>query len=231
MRLIGTNHAGVGLAAFAGAVWAGTHYGHLGALSPAEAGMGLLVAAGAALAPDLDEKHSISGHANPISRLPIFGGHRQRTHCLLAVVLVAGITAACDLNHIAAGVLVGIMSIGGAAVLSRAYGRLGAFGSCMVGLGAAYATYRWVPLGWWLYAAIVAPYFSHLIADQPWQLPLFLPFSKRRSKFALWRVGSEFERVIVRTVVWVGAVVSLYEAFGFSTFGQVHDYVQAALLR
>ncbi len=108
--MLGRNHAAVGVASFAGATWAGTHLLHLGALDAHQAVAGTVVALGAALAPDLDEAHSTAGRSNPISHLPIFGGHRRRTHCIAAVAAVTAVALACATNIDTTAVAAGVAS-------------------------------------------------------------------------------------------------------------------------
>jgi hypothetical protein len=96
LSMLGRNHTAVGVAAFAGAVWVGGHLLGFPAIDAQQAVAGTVVSAGAALAPDLDEAHSSAGRSNPISHLPIFGGHRGRTHCVLAVAAVTVTVLVCQ---------------------------------------------------------------------------------------------------------------------------------------
>lgn len=158
--MLGRNHAAIGVASFAGATWAGTHLFHLGALDAHQAVAGTVVAIGAALAPDLDEAHSTAGGSNPISDLPIFGGHRRRSHCIAAVAAVTAVALACATN-------IDPTAIAAGAVPCVPFGAL--FG---------YATARWVHPGWWLIAAVAVPYFSRLLGDTitPGGVPCSCPY-------------------------------------------------------
>ncbi len=227
--MLGRNHAALGVAAFAGAAWAGGHVVGLPAMTAYQAGFGVAVAAGAALAPDLDEAHSLGGHANPVSLLAIFGGHRRRTHCLLAVAAVAALAVVCASDRLAAAIVVGFAACTGGAVLSRRLSGGGALLCVPFGIAVGDAAFRWVPGGWWLVAAVAFPYASHLVGDglTPGGLPLFLPFSQRKVSLHLFRTGHAVEHLVVTPVVGLLALASLYAAFSSTAAGFAHDMLAA----
>jgi hypothetical protein len=124
--MLGRNHTAVGVAAFAGAVWVGGHILGLPAIDAQQAVAGTVVAAGAALAPDLDEAHSSAGRSNPISHLPIFGGHRRRTHCVLAVAAVTVTALVCQDHRDAVAVIAGTAACTGGSQISSQLRHAGA---------------------------------------------------------------------------------------------------------
>ena len=115
--MLGYNHGMLGVAAFGACTWYAEHVVHLPALRTGDLAMGVVVAAGAALAPDLDEHESLAGRANPTSDLPIFGGHRTRTHTLMTAALVVLATLACERDRTATAALVGFFARTGGSVL------------------------------------------------------------------------------------------------------------------
>lgn len=123
--VLGRNHGLLGVAGFSASVWYCEHIMHLRVLPLADLSMGLVVAAGAALAPDLDEHESLGGRANPISDLPLFGGHRTRAHTVLAVVVVVVAALACQRDRTAMAVFVGFMACTGSSVLFATVRRAG----------------------------------------------------------------------------------------------------------
>jgi membrane-bound metal-dependent hydrolase YbcI (DUF457 family) len=211
----GKDHAALAVAAFAGAAWAGAHYFGLRPLSAVEACLGVVVAAGSGLAPDLDEKHSRAGRASPLSWFPIYGGHRQRTHWLSTVATVAAVAVLCQSNRTASAVLVGVACCMGGAALSRLLRGGGVLLCVPFGVAMATAAYRWVPGGWWLVAAVAVPYASHIAGDVPTPggLPLWGPWSKRKVSLHLFKVGGPAEHLVVAPLVHGLALWSLYAVF------------------
>lgn len=116
--MLGRKHGGPGIAAFGPSVFYREHVQHLHLLSGPQTAMGVVVAAGTALAPDLNENRSLGGRANPVWLLPVFGGHRTRTHILLAAVAVTAVTLLCERDVLAPAVVVGFMACMGSAVAS-----------------------------------------------------------------------------------------------------------------
>ncbi|MDQ1427023.1 MAG: hypothetical protein QOK39_499 [Acidimicrobiaceae bacterium] len=215
MDVIGPNHAACGVAAYGGSVWAGTHLLGFGRLGVAQATLGAVVALGASLAPDLDEPHSMAGHANPLAHLGVFGGHRRRTHCLVAVAVVAAAAVVCGGSRAATAGLVGLAACTGGGVLSRAL-RGGGWLLCVpFGVAVGWACYRFVPGGWWLSAAVSLPYASHLVGDglTPGGVPWLLPFSQRRWSLSLFRTGRAVELLLVTPAVHLLAGWAVYAAF------------------
>jgi len=70
LLMLGYNHGMLGVAAFGASTWYAEHVVHLPALGIGDLAMGVVVAAGSALAPDLDEHESLAGRANPIRTCP-----------------------------------------------------------------------------------------------------------------------------------------------------------------
>ena len=205
--MLGRNHGMLGVAGFGASVWYGEHSLHLHALGLPDLAMGMAVAAGAALAPDLDEHQSLGGRANPISDLPIFGGHRTRTHTLLAAAVVLGLALLCQHVRTAMAVFVGFMACTGSSVLLATVRRAGCFLSVPLGALAGYVSYKYLSAGWWLTAAVALPYLSHLAADAitVGGAPMLMPFSKHRFSLGLMRTGHVMERIVCTPLISISA--------------------------
>lgn len=213
--MLGRTHGTLGIAAFGLSVYYGEHAQHLHLLSGPQAAMGVVVAAGTALAPDLDEHRSLGGQANPVSLLPVFGGHRTRTHTLLAVVVVTGATLLCERDVLATAVVVGFMACMGGAVVSSRVRHAGAFLSVPFGALAAYMSFRYVHAGWWLTAAVALPYLSHLVADTLTKggVPWLMPFTKRDFTLGLMKTGHYLEHMFFTPFFGLLAAISCWVAF------------------
>lgn len=213
--MLGRDHAALGITTFGAAAWVGATQLGLPALTAPQAALGIVVSAGAALAPDLDERHSTAGRDNPISWLPLFGGHRRRTHCLLAVALVAGVAVLCQLGHDSTVILVGFAACTGAGVLLRRLSGLGVVLGVPFGIAGGWVAANYVPGGWWLIAAVAIPYASHLVGDgvTPGGLPLLLPFSQRKFSAHLFRTGGVGERLVVSPLLHLLELWALWAAF------------------
>jgi membrane-bound metal-dependent hydrolase YbcI (DUF457 family) len=144
-------------------------------LSPAELGCGAVLACGAAVAPDLDcPSSSISRCLGPVSLLAsrhlvakIALGHRQGTHSLLAVLLVAfGVIVGVH-SPDARWVELGIAFLS-ASLLFRVL--LGGRGLVCVALAAATAAalVTIAPEPGYFAAAIIVGYISHIFPGDFW---------------------------------------------------------------
>jgi len=193
----------LGIAGFGASVWYGEHSLHLHALGLPDLAMGMAVAAGTALAPDLDEHQSLGGRANPISDLPLFGGHRTRTHTLFAAAVVLGLALLCQRDRAAMAVFVSFMACTGSSVLLATVRRAGCFLSVPLGGLAGYVSYRYLSAGWWLTAAVALPYLSHLVADAVTVggVPLLMPFTRRRFSLGLMKTGHLAERLVCTPLI------------------------------
>jgi membrane-bound metal-dependent hydrolase YbcI (DUF457 family) len=214
--MLGRNHGMLGIAGFGASVWYGEHSLHLHALVLPDLAMGMAVAAGAALAPDLDEHQSLGGRANPISDLPIFGGHRTRTHTLLAAAVVLGLALLCQRDRTAMAVFVGFMARTGGSVALATVRRAGCFLSVPLGALAGYVSHSYLSAGWWLTAAVALPYLSHLMADAVTVggVPLLMPFTKHRFSLGLIKTWHLTERVIFTPLILATASVATWGALG-----------------
>jgi membrane-bound metal-dependent hydrolase YbcI (DUF457 family) len=220
----------LGIAAFGLSVWYGEHCLHDPLLTGAQVAMGVVVAAGAALAPDLDESRSLGGRANPVSELPVFGGHRTRTHTLLAAALVTAVTLLCERGILATAVLVGFFACMGSAVVSRSMRQAGAFLSVPFGIAAGYLSYHFVHAGWWLTAAIALPYLSHLMADSLTKggVPWLMPLTKKDFTLGLMKTGHFLEHMFFTPLFVVAAAVASWVAFRPTVQVLVHQAQQNA---
>ncbi len=212
-RVLGKTHAAFGVTAFGGAtLLASTVFGYHGSL--AQLGAGTVVAAGSALAPDLDEAGSTPGRALPLSHLPIFGGHRTRTHTLAAVLLVSAAAAACSFDAIATATMAALTATMGATwafAIVRRHGALFALGAGTI-LGIVVA--KFVGDGWWLVLATGPPYFSHFLGDAmtPGGVPFFMPISSGRWSLRLFRTGRTGEKVLVAPAMSFFALAAIVVA-------------------
>ena len=213
--MLGYNHGMLGAAAFGASTWYAEHVVHLPAVGTGDLAMGVVVAAGSALAPDLDEHGSLAGRANPISALPIFGGHRTRTHTLMTAVLVVLVTLLCERDRAATAALVGFFACTGGSVLFATARRGGALVSVPFGVLAGCLSYRYLSAGWWLTAAVAWPYLSHLLADSltVGGVPLLMPFTRHRFSLGLMKTGHLLERVVVTPLILAAAVAGCWVAF------------------
>jgi membrane-bound metal-dependent hydrolase YbcI (DUF457 family) len=236
--MMGTNHAALGVTVFCGAVWAGQSYLGLPHLTVAQGALGGIVAVGSALAPDLDEGHSLASTAtgaNATGLRRLAGGHRRRTHCIIAVAVVAALTVACSSNRTASAILVGFGATAGAAVISRRLRHAGALLCIPFGTVVGEASFHWVPGGWWLLVAVALPYASHLLGDGVtedgvplWMGLQFLGLPKRftHRKFALhlFHVGRRPERLIVTPALHILSAWAAYCAFAPTVTAAAHNY-------
>lgn len=201
--MLGRSHVATGAAGFLAAV--APAYALTGnALSPGEVACGTLVAAGAALLPDLDHpKATVSRAMGPFSWFAsraiskLAGGHRNGTHSLLALALVGGGAAAVATT----GSLVGAFLLCFLCVSLVARLFLDGFNdvtSAIVaavvsaGLLAVTPNFDWLPI------AVAGGYALHLAGDAITKqgVPLAWPLSKSRFRFGLVRTGGTLERYI-----------------------------------
>lgn len=209
--MLGKTQAAFGTAAFgAAALAAGAAGCHL---SAADLAVGTVVAAGSALAPDLDEARSMPGRALPLSYLPIFGGHRTRTHTLVAVGVVTGVAVGCSFGAVASGAFAGFMATMGAVWVAGwlRHKRHGALFVLAAGAAFGLAVANLVGGGPWLALAVGPAYASHLFGDSltPGGVPFLMPASSHGWSVGWFRTGQLGEKVIVAPLVSIAAGVSL----------------------
>ena len=210
--MLGRNHGAGGVIAWGAGLWVGTTAlaePHLPVLPIA---IGTLVAAGSALAPDLDESHSLPSQSNPIAKLPIFGGHRTRTHTVLAVVLVALAAVWCSHSAEASGVLAGFMASMGAAWALARQRHVGLLTGIGAGCAIGWVTATYVQPGWWLVAATALPYLSHLLGDwlTPGGVPLLMPATRHKWSAGLFRTGGAVELLVMTPLLLIAAIGAMW---------------------
>jgi membrane-bound metal-dependent hydrolase YbcI (DUF457 family) len=152
-----------------------------------ELAAGIVVAGGAGVLPDLD--HPLASPARsfgPVSQVvangvhKVAGGHRQRTHTLVATIAVGG--AVWGLGYAdrwAALVLIFVLAAFALRLLGPRSARGSVVVSAVMAAVVAYIIGRFVPTGPWLPAAVVIGYAAHLTVDclSPGGVPLFWPVS------------------------------------------------------
>lgn len=219
--MLGKHHALVGAAAWLGA--APEAFERLGGteLGPAALALSTLVAAGAALLPDLDHPDSsatkslsVLGWALSLVVANLGGGHRRLTHHVVPVFpALVGFGAAWALRRgpAAAAVVVGLCVAEAVRPLAAALGeRVSVPAGLAAGAGAGWWTLGlaapWgdgallavgpVDPSGWLVAAVVVGAISHLSAD--WVTPegLLAWPAKDRVALGLLRTGSSAEHVV-----------------------------------
>jgi membrane-bound metal-dependent hydrolase YbcI (DUF457 family) len=230
----GVNHAISGLAAYGTALVIGHSHFDQTLPSPTITILGATVAVGAALAADIDEKHSkasqSAGVIGSVARLAT-GSHRTRTHWPLLTIpllsawcwyLIAHAGAGWSLG-VTCGVLVAIgWPFATAMVLPK--GAEKAVAAVSIPAGAVLAWWmatRGIAPAWWLYAAIPVPYLAHIIGDTPTPAGIAWagPLSTKKFSAHLFHSGGFVELSIVTPLLvaaslWAGW--QLIEAGAFS---------------
>lgn len=201
--MLGRSHVATGAAGFLAVV--APAYALTGnALTPGEVACGTLVAAGAALLPDLDHpKATVSRAMGPISWFAsrviskLSGGHRNGTHSLLALGLVgAGATFVAASGSLIGAFLLCFLCV---SLVARLF--LDGFNdvtSAMVAAVVSAGLLAITPTFGWLPVAIAGGYALHLAGDAITKegVPLAWPLSKTRFRFGLVRTGGRLERYI-----------------------------------
>lgn len=208
----GLNHGISGLAAYSAGLLIGHSAFGLTYPGPVVVLIGAAVAVGAGLAPDIDEKHSkasqSAGALGAVARVAT-GSHRTRTHWPLITIPL--LTYWCWWLMATAGpgwpfaITCGVLIALGwpfiaVAVLPRNIEKIIAVASIPAGAGIAWAiqSHGLIP-GWWLYAAVPAPYLAHIVGDTPTPAGIAWigPFSKRAISAHLFHSGGFVELRIV----------------------------------
>ena len=211
--MMGRDHAALGALVALGA-------GRLAGLSAPELLCVAGTVAGAALLPDLDEPGSSVAHMmEPVSGAVaaitkrIAGGHRKATHSLIGLGVVTGLTVFLAHVSLTSGVPASIVMVGIAyAIAARALFpvglRPGHLAALVIGAAGAYATWRYVGLGWapWAIAGGVAMHFVGDILTKG-GVPLFWPNTYHVEWPVLGHTDSGRERVV--GIVMIAAVVGL----------------------
>lgn len=216
--MMGPTHALSGVAAYLGAAAvADTFITHAG---PGELALGSLLAAGAALAPDLDHHNSTATHTygfltGGISRVIrlISGGHRGGTHSILGTAVAVGLAYAASLSVIATGVVCWVL--GG--VAARAFGLVsivypkvsGATRALIVAAATAALMYFAPQAVWVLPLAVGIGWAAHIAGDCITNMgcPLGWPLSQRNLGLPLVDTDGLRERYLVVPGLMVATVV------------------------
>jgi membrane-bound metal-dependent hydrolase YbcI (DUF457 family) len=192
------------------------------------------VAAGAALAADIDEKHSKASQvAGPLgSFMRIFtGAHRTRTHWPLVIIPLLTAWVWALINVFGPGWELGAtlgltIALGWpfctAAILPEKYEKVAAAIAIPVGIFVAWlaATKGFQP-DWWLYAAIPVPYFTHLLGDTPTPAGIswLAPFTKTKFSAGLFKSGGFVENSIVSPLLLLAIGFVTWRLFDVGAFG------------
>lgn len=201
--MLGRSHVATGAAGFLGLAVPGLALTG-NTLNPGEIACGTLVAAGAALLPDLDHpKATVSRSLGPVSwfasRLisKLAGGHRNGTHSALAVLLVfMASVAATQSGGLLGPLLVCVVCV---SLVCRLFldgfnDATSAIASCVIAAGLLAITpdFGWIPL------AVTGGYALHLAGDAITKegVPLMWPINKTRFRFGLILTGGRLEKVV-----------------------------------
>ncbi len=195
-------------------------------LAPAQVAVAAGLAAGGALLPDLDQPGSTIARAlGPVTEAvahvvhKLSGGHRRGTHALVFPPLVFALATTLLRIHPAA--LAPLLLVAFALVLRHAapgcLARPLAVG--VVAAGATAAAVAFVPLGWFVPAALAAGCFEHSLADclTSGGVPFLLPFSEHCFSLPLIRRTGNAMEVALTSIVSLAVV-----------FLALHDFDLAA---
>lgn len=233
LSMNGLNHAISGLAAYAGALLTGATVFHQTVPTPGTVAMGAIVAVGAGLAPDIDERHSkasqAAGALGSVARLAT-GAHRTRTHWPMLTIPL--LTAWCWylINVVGPGWAFGItcgvlLAVGwpfvAVAVLPRNIEGIFAVVSIPAGIYLAWYLHRHgVEPSWWLYAAVPVPYLAHIIGDTPTPAGIAWlgPVSSHKFSAHLFHSGGTVENSIVTPLLLALNAWLLWRLIDLGTF-------------
>jgi membrane-bound metal-dependent hydrolase YbcI (DUF457 family) len=117
------------------------------------------------------------------------GGHRHKTHTLVAVAAVAGCVAGVEAWTSGPGwtlAIVAVCALFAVRVLGPRTVRRGVLASCVAAMLITLTVYRWVTVGAWLWQAVTIGYAAHLAGDLlseagepllwPWGYRFRIPF-------------------------------------------------------
>jgi membrane-bound metal-dependent hydrolase YbcI (DUF457 family) len=164
------------------------------ALSPSALAAGSVLAAGAALIPDLDTPASTVAHClGPVSRLlargvgAVSGGHRAGTHSILATALFGLGVSAGLASSAGRWVVLSLAFLAAALGLNVVADTSAAVGAALAAAVAVVVSVAAGPHPAWVAVACGVGYASHLIADglTVEGIPLLWPLSKRRQRLPL----------------------------------------------
>jgi len=217
---------------------------HVHPLTPAQVAVGAVVAAGAAMLPDLDHHSGTIANAfGPLSQVlcktvaAMSGGHRKATHSLVGTGVFTALAVAATHDRWAVAALVWLCL--GLAVRAlwqrprnRPNGRLDYRDVAgLVHAAVAFAVAYWVTstvdvgvVPW----AVAVGYLAHLIGDclTPQGCPLFWPVPWR-IRIATIDTGKTVEKYLVVPALYVGLAATAYLTYG-AWAPTIHTAVQAA---
>lgn len=190
-------------------------------LTPAQTALGVVLAAGGGMVPDLDQRGSTIGRTygpitNVLARIVgwLAGGHRNGTHSIPGLLVLAAITWATAVGMHAPYLVTWIVLGVGFRGLRmkgrhRAWSRVSLMVGCgIVTVGLASASLDVLPP---LLVAVPVGAVSHVLLDMltPERCPLFWPFSKHRYGVGLVTTDSPRSSPIVTAllVVVLGVLV------------------------
>ncbi len=181
---------------------------------------GVLLSAGAALAPDLDHPGSTLSRAGGLATQAISalvnavsGGHRQLTHSALFIAAVAAASTwlSRQSSHRPAAIIAGVLVAAAAPLLARTLPR-GLAGATAAGLVPAVWIGHGIDTGTldtgpWFVTAIAGGVALHLLGDAltPGGIPVLAPLTNERFGIPLFTTGGAIE-TIVTTVLAAAAV-------------------------
>ncbi len=181
--------------------------------------MGMAVAAGAALAPDLDEHQSLGGRGQPHLGPAHVWWPPDPDPTLLAAAVVLGLALLCQRDRTAMAVFVGFMARTGGSVALATVRRAGCFLSVPLGALAGYVSHSYLSAGWWTDRGGGPP-----VLEPPdggrrncRRSPLLMPFTKHRFSLGLIKTWHLTERVIFTPLILATLSVATWGALGPST--------------
>jgi membrane-bound metal-dependent hydrolase YbcI (DUF457 family) len=173
--------------------------------TPVQLALGMFVAAGAAILPDLDTPGATAARSlGPITQIfslmikGLAGGHRRGTHSILGFALFALlIFSVCRIagDNTLVRVLLCCIPIG---IMSRTItSHVKGWMSVVVMIGASYLVYQETNTSYtWIIVALLVGYASHIVADSMTKdrIMLFYPFSKKKLGLGVFTTGSNAEK-------------------------------------
>lgn len=186
----------------------------------AQAAVGAICTAGAALLPDLDHPRATATHTvGPVTRVlgwvirRLAGGHRRGTHSVLGIAAFAGLAALAARTDVTAAVALWLLATFAARALrgrAPAVERLAVAGATAVGAWWLVARHGLDP--WFLPVAVAVGAAVHVIGDLMTEqgARVLWPITSRSFRIASIDTGHAVERWLIAPALWAALAVLLY---------------------